>query len=360
MLTLLIFLAVLSLLVFAHEFGHFFVARIFKVRVDEFGIGFPPRMWGKKKGNTVYSINWIPLGGFVRLKGEAGEHAHDADSFARKPVYARASIAVAGVVMNLVLAAVLFTIGLWYGLPHQAEYLPSGAHVRDAQVAIGQVLPGSPADTADLVPGEVIESIDGNVFVNVADIQQYVADHDGVHMEMVVSNFGEERTVEVVPEVLVETGTVGVGMALFSVGIVSYPWYVAPVRAVELTVMLTWEIMKAFGSMIVTLVTQGQLGIDVSGPVGIAVLSGRAAELGFSYLLQFTAILSINLAIINVVPFPALDGGRLLFLILEKIRRRPVSLRLEARIHQTGFLLLLAVVLLVTYRDLLRFFDGFF
>lgn len=357
MLTIIVFIAVLSVIVFVHEFGHFIMARRAGVKVEEFGFGFPPRIKGWKRGDTVYSINWIPIGGFVRLKGEAGEHADEKDSFAGKKVWPRFLIIVAGVVMNMVLAIILFTIGLLSGIPHQAEDLPTGAKVRDAQIAIAQVLEGSPADSAQLAPGDIILSINDQTFTSTEEIQNYLSDFENQTVTVKSRRFSEERTEELIPQILPDTDQVGMGVALFSVGTVSYPWYLAPVHATELTFQLTWAIIKAFGSIIKNLVVSGSLGIELAGPVGIAVLSGQAASLGLGYLLQFTAILSINLAIINILPLPALDGGRLLFLIIEKIRRRPVSRRLENIVHQIGFALLLVLVVLVTYRDIVRFSD---
>lgn len=358
MLTLIIFLAVLSVLVVVHEFGHFFVARRLGVRVDEFGFGFPPRLWSTKPGDTVYSVNWVPLGGFVRLKGETGEDLHHHDSFAGKSVWRRLAIVIAGVVMNLVLAVVLFSVGLTLGLPQASDDLPRGAVAKNEQVAVGQVLQSSPADEAGMAPGDIIISFDGNRLVSSSAVQSYVAEHSDAPIEIIVSRFGEEKNFAVTPQLLGETGQVGLGVGLFSVSTVSYPWYLAPVRAIQLTAFLTSEIARAFVGIIQSLVTEGRLGIELAGPVGIAVLSGQAAELGVVYLLQFVAILSINLAVINVLPFPALDGGRLLFLVIEKIRGRPVSRQLENVVHQVGFVLLLALVLLVTYRDLARFSDN--
>lgn len=358
MLTLIIFLAVLSVLVVVHEFGHFFAARSLGVRVDEFGFGFPPRLWSTRRGDTTYSVNWVPLGGFVRLKGETGEDLHHHDSFAGKSVWARLVIVLAGVVMNLALAAVLFSVGLTMGLPQAADDLPRGAIARDVQVAVGQVLKGSGADRAGIERGDILISFDDNRLEHVSAIQSYVVAHSDVPIAVVVSRFGGEKSFLVTPELFGETGQVGLGVGLFSVGIVSYPWYLAPVRAVELTVLLTGEIAKAFARIMQSLVTEGRLGVELAGPVGIAVLSGQAAELGLAYLLQFMAILSINLAVINVLPFPALDGGRLLFLVIEKARGKPVSRQLENIVHQIGFVLLLALILLVTYRDLARFSDN--
>ncbi len=357
MLTLIIFLAVLSLLVFVHEFGHFIAARRLGVSVEEFGFGFPPRLFGWKRGETTYSVNWIPLGGFVRLKGESGEYVHHHNSFVGRAVWQRMIIVIAGVLMNFLLAAILFTIGFIHGLPHLAEELPPNARVRDVRVAVGRVLEGSPAAGAHVEPGDVLVAIDGQRFVAAGAVQEYVREHEGVPVQLKLRRGEEDIETVATPTLLPETGRVGLGVGLFVVGTVSYPWYIAPIRGIQMTGLLTVEIVRAFGHVLASLVTAGRLDVDVSGPVGIAVLTGRAAALGFSYLLQFIAILSINLAVINFVPFPALDGGRLLFLIIEKIRGRPVDRRAEAIIHQIGFALLLALVLIVTYRDLARFSD---
>ncbi len=357
MLTLLIFLAVLSLLVFVHEWGHFIAARRLGAKVEEFGFGFPPRLFGWKRGETTYSINWIPLGGFVKLKGEAGEFAHDPDSFSAKPIWKRVIIVAAGVTMNFFLAFVLFTIGLMMGLPQATEEVPAGARVRDAHVAVGQILPDSPAAVSGLAEGDVIMALDGESVTDIRATQKYISGHDNVPVRFTVKRLGGEVQAVVTPRMLAQVGRVGVGVGLFEVGIVSYPWYLAPIRGAQLTASLTIEIVRAFGHVIGRLVTTGKAGVDVSGPVGIAVLTGRAAALGIAYLLQFTAILSLNLGIINFLPIPALDGGRFLFLAIEKIRRKPVPRRAEAIIHQIGFALLLTMVLIVTYRDLVRFSD---
>lgn len=357
MLTLIIFLAVLSLLVFVHEFGHFIAARRLGVKVEEFGFGFPPRLFGWKRGETTYSINWVPLGGFVKLKGESGEFMHHHDSFAGKSIGRRTIIVAAGVLMNFFLAIVLFTIGFLYGLPHAAEELPTGTRVRDVQIAIGRIIPDSPSAVAGFKVGDLIISIDDNRLASVLDVQVYVQSREGIPLRVTLRRAGEEITTTLTPAFLAATGKVGIGVGLFTVGVVSYPWYLAPVRATELTFGITVEILKAFGHVFRGLVTEGRLAVDLSGPVGIAVLTGRAAELGITHLLQFVAILSINLGVINFVPFPALDGGRFLFLAIEKIRGRPVSRQLEAVIHQVGFALLLALILIVTYRDLVRFSD---
>ena len=356
--TLIIFLIVLSILVFVHEFGHFIVARIFGVKVEEFGFGFPPRMIGIKKKDTIYSINWIPLGGFVKLKGEEGDHAQDHDSFISKKVWQRGIIVAAGVIMNFVLAAIIFSAGLMYGLPHNLEGLPGSAQVRDASIVVGQVLKDSPAEKVGFEYGDKVVSIDGKAFDKIEGIQEYVKTNSKNEMLWSVKRGNNSLDFSATPILIEQTGTHGIGVGLVGVGIVSYPWYLASVKGVELTVFLARDILFAFGHVISGLVTQGHLTVELAGPVGIAVLTGEVAALGILSLLQFIAVLSINLAIINFLPFPALDGGRFLFLIIEKFRGKPVGRRLEAIIHQIGFALLLLVVLIVTYRDLVKFSDA--
>lgn len=358
MLTLLIFLAVLSVLVFVHEFGHFIAARLLGTKVEEFGFGFPPRLFGIKRGETTYSINWIPLGGFVRLKGESGDFRHEHDSFAGKKIWQRMVMVSAGVVMNFVLAAVLFTAGFIYGMPQNTEDLPAGARVRDASVMVGRVLEGSPAAEAGFVMGDSVLVIDGQEFAKIEELQFYINERLDQETKWQIERGEEAREIAVTPTTLVQTGKPGIGVGLFSVGTVSYPWYLAPARGVELTVGLTGEILRAFGHVITGLVKGEGLAVDLAGPVGIAVFTGQVAALGFVALIQFVAILSINLAIINFVPFPALDGGRFLFLVIETIRGKPVGQKLETAIHQIGFALLLALILLITYRDLIRFSDS--
>lgn len=361
MLTFIIFLAVLSLLVFVHEAGHFFAARRMGITVEEFGFGFPPRLFGWKRKDTIYSINWIPLGGFVRLKGENIDEARHPDSFISKAVWKRTIVIAAGVVMNFVLAFVLFTIGFMVGMPQALEDLPAGAHSQDARIVFGQVYPDSPAAKAKLEPGDTLISIDGKSFETVDEIRAYTQAHAKQPIQISIQRGGEIIGASATPgELSIKPGTVGIGVGFYIVGTVSYPWYLAPVRAAQATFGLTIAIIEAFGQMFKSLVTQGRLGIDVSGPVGIAVLTGRAAAQGFSHLLQLTAVLSLNLGVINFLPLPALDGGRFMFLMIEKVRGRPVSRRLELIIHQIGFALLLALVIVVTYRDISHFSSRLF
>lgn len=353
--TLVVFVFILGLLVFVHELGHFVAARKNGVKVEEFGFGFPPRMVGVKRGDTIYSLNWIPLGGFVKIKGETGENKEDEDSFAHKKIWRRATILAAGVFMNFVLAAVLLSIGFIIGLPQVVDGEGGYARVRDAKVQVVQVLVGTPAKEAGLETGDTIMSIDGQIISDVGQMQDYVSEKAGVPVKIVFLHGTEQIEKEITPVVLSETGHGGIGVGLLKSGIVSYPWYLAFWKGAAATVSSTGEIAVAFYELIKNLIVTQKVSVDLSGPVGIAVLTGQVARMGFVYLLQFTALLSVNLAVINFLPFPALDGGRIVFLIIEKIRRKPVSQKIENLVHNIGFALLMILILLVTYRDIARF-----
>ncbi|MBI4592331.1 RIP metalloprotease RseP [Candidatus Uhrbacteria bacterium] len=357
--TLLLFILVLSLLVFVHEFGHFIVAKKMGMKVEEFGFGFPPRLWGVRRGETVYSINWIPLGGFVKIKGESGEHSHDSDSFASKPAWKRFVVLIAGVAMNLVLAAVLFSIGYMVGLPSIIdESLPSSARIESQEITVMQVVEGSPAAEAGVVSGDVIESLDGKVVTSDVEARDYFAQYAAEGVDVLVNKSdGSYATYTLTSEYLESIDTIGVGIAFVSTGFVSYPFFQAIGQGVFTTYQFTVEILKAFGGLIRDLVVSQEVAVDLSGPVGIAVMTGQVAAMGLIYLLQFTAVLSINLAIINVLPFPALDGGRILFLAIEKLRGRAVNQKLEVAVHNLGFMLLMVLVVLVTYKDFVTFGD---
>lgn len=357
--TLLLFIIVLSLLVFVHEIGHFVMAKRMGMKVEEFGFGFPPRLWGVRRGKTMYSINWIPLGGFVKIKGESGEQAQDSDSFASKPAWKRFGVLIAGVAMNLVLAAVLFSIGYMAGLPSIIDdTLPLSARIESQEITVMQVVEGSPAQEAGVVAGDVIESLDGQVVTNDVEARDYVTSHavDGVDI-LVQKSDSSYVTYTLTSEYLKSVGTTGVGIAFVSTGLVSYPFFQAVGQGIYTTYQFTIEILKAFGSLIVDLVIRQEVAVDLSGPVGIAVMTGQVAAMGIIYLLQFTAVLSINLAIINALPFPALDGGRILFLAIEKLRGRAVNQKLEVAVHNLGFMLLMVLVVLVTYKDFVTFGD---
>jgi len=427
LITLLIFIAVLAILVLAHEWGHFIAARKNGIKVEEFGFGFPPRIfgiqvftgqelkkvgetetveadiktyslpdgqavieekvvdkikevdvvvpvkrwqfvWGNKdiqstpygfKGGTVYSLNWIPLGGFVKIKGETGEFADEPDSFMFKKVWRRAIVLAAGVTMNFILAVIFLAVGFMIGLPQSLDSVSSHARIVDAKIEVQGVLPGSPAAQAGVQVGDRIVRADNLVNLRVTDLQNYMNLKNGQAVYFGFMRGSELVETEITPATLSQTGHGGIGVSLLESGIVSYPWYWALFEGLRSAVLFSWEILKAFWFLIAGLFHGAAVAENLSGPVGIAVLTGRVARLGFVYLLQFTAMLSLNLAILNFLPLPALDGGRILFLIIEKIIGRPVKRVVENLVHTVGFALLMLLVVFITYKDVMRFSGNF-
>ena len=358
--TILLFLVLLSVLVLAHEWGHFAAARKAGMIVEEFGIGFPPKLfsWTSKKG-TMWSINLVPIGGFVRIQGENGEHRYEQGSFATKSYLARFIVLFGGVFMNLVVATVLFSVGFMFGLPSVTEGgVDARAIVSDEAINIVQILPGSPAEQAGIANGDKVLSIDGETFTDGEKAREALRpNEDGAPIEVSIEHLGEVKAVKIVPTYIEDIGRDGVGLALVETGKVRYPWYFAPVKGVMTTVGMTVQIVEAFGKLIGGLFTKGSnVGAQLSGPVGIAVLTGQVADLGWAHLVQFAAMLSVNLAVLNALPFPALDGGRIFFLAIEAIRRKPVSQAFEQGVHAAGFALLILLVVFVTYRDIVNLF----
>lgn len=351
---ILIFIIVLSLLVFVHEFGHFCAARLLGVKVREFGFGFPPRLWGIRRKETTYSINWIPVGGFVRLHGEDGEE-HDAGSFVAASAWRRFVILVAGVLMNVVLAFVVFTIGFASGLPTDVtDGVPAGANVRNVELQIIAVAEGSAASTAKLQPGDAVVSIDGIPTTFPTDVQQRTRNVGNREVRIQYERNGTILEQNILLAPIPGTENTGLGVSLSQIGSVSYGLGRSILEGARATYDSFLAIVQAFAQLIANLVAHGKVSADVAGPVGIAVLTGQVAQLGFAYILQFTALLSLNLALINILPIPALDGGRVLFLAIERLRGKPLHRATEAKIHSAGFAALLALVALITLRDVLR------
>jgi len=371
LLTIIVFFLILGLLVLVHEWGHFFSARRFGVKAEEFGFGFPPRLvgwyrdqqgrrrqvWGDKKitdaADTVYSLNWIPLGGFVKIKGENGE-VKDADSFSAKKIWQRAVMLSAGVAMNIILAAALLIVGLMIGLPQILQDLPAGVKVSRSQIQVVEILPDTPAAAADFQVGDIIVDINDQTFANYQDIQNFVADRDNQSLTYTLKRGGDLIDKKVTPTIMAATGRGGIGIGIAQVGLVRYPWYSAIAEGLKSTVLLLWAIVVGLLSLLGRVFSGHNVSAEVAGPVGIATLTGQMVAMGWVYVLQFTAMLSLNLAVINIFPIPALDGGRLLFLAIEKIKGRPVKPALEAVIHNIFFILLLLLILLITFQDVAK------
>lgn len=371
MITAIIFILVLSLLVFVHEFGHFITARRLGVKAEEFGFGFPPRLfgfykdsagkWRIIKGNkevtapkTIYSINALPLGGFVRIKGENGEN-NDFDSFAGKKIWRRAVILVAGVLMNIILAGVLFTIGFTVGLPASLDgaNITKNMVVTDRQARVVAVSKESPAEIAGLKSGDSIVAISGQPVFKAEDIQS-ILKGPASSVEVAYRRADVDYQTIIQPMFNPDLDRSVLGVEISEIGTVRYPWYLAPWYGFKSAFLMLGAIFVAFYDLVVGLFAGHGAGDAVGGPVKIAQMTGEAARFGFSYLINFVALLSLNLAVINILPLPALDGGRLLFLLIEKIKGSPVKKEAEAIVHTIGFWLLILLMVLITYKDIFR------
>lgn len=353
LLTILIFLIVISLLVFVHELGHFMTARRLGVTVEEFGFGFPPRIWGFKKRGTIYSLNWIPFGGFVRLKGETPGTNVEPDSFAAQPRHRRFAILAAGVVMNYLLTFVVFTIGLTVGIPAATSGTANDSRVRDPQPQIVSLDPTGVAAQAGLKTGDKVLRANDTPITSSTDLKTFQQTNAGQPFNLVAKRGGNELTVTLTPRQVDDEYRIGVGIV--SVGTLREPFPQSVWYGLQATIDTTGQIFSSFGTLLKDLVVERKVAQDLSGPVGIVVLTGQAVDLGFGYLLQFIGLLSATLAVVNFFPLPALDGGRALFVIIEAIRRKAVDHRIESLVHAVGFYLLLALVLLVSIHDVQRF-----
>lgn len=357
--TIIVFILIFSLIVFVHELGHFVVAKRAGIKVEEFGFGFPPRLFSFKKGETTYSLNLFPIGGFVKIHGEDGKKKGDLDesrAFYSKTIWTRTKILTAGVAMNFLLAAILLSVGYWIGLPAMIN----DDEITDAKIQIVSVVSGSPAYEAEIKMGDTISSFKfEEEIINISTIdqmQEFVNKHKGEEIIIVVNRGDKILEKNITPRTIYSEQEGPLGVGLVKTAIVSYPWYQSLYKGFLSTIQLTYIIVIALGTLIWHLIVSGELAMEVAGPVGIFDLTSQATHLGFIYILQLTAILNIHLAIINILPFPALDGGRLLFLGIEKIKGSPVSSKIEGIVHMSGFALLILLMIAITWHDIAKFF----
>ena len=360
MITALIFIIVLGVLVIVHEFGHFITAKRAGMKVEEFGFGFPPRIFGIKKGETTYSLNWIPFGGFVKILGEGGEEASNPHSFASKKASKRAKVIVAGVVMNIILAFLLLIIGNMMGLRIGIDESDHNPLIHDRRVQIVQVLPHTPAAESKL---ESLDEIIGfrinnqEILVSsVAGVQENINHNRGNNIVIKIRRGGAVFEKDLIPRLSPPPGEGALGISLAMTGVIKYPWYRAIDVGAKQTGILLVNTVYGYGHIINKVFTTGSPGAELSGPIGIAKFTGQAARIGLAYLIQLTALLSVNLAILNIIPFPALDGGRLLFIGIEKIKGSPISRRVENLFNSVGFALLILLMIYVTTKDISRLF----
>ncbi|MFA5998161.1 MAG: M50 family metallopeptidase [Candidatus Paceibacterota bacterium] len=364
--SILIFIVVIVALIVVHEFGHFIAAKLSGMRVDEFGLGYPPRALVIGKINeTSYTLNWLPFGGFVKIYGEDGlspEQARDARAFSSKPRLAQALVLVAGIAMNLLFAYVLITGALITGTP-RALGDEEIAIAQNVELAVAQVLPASPAARAGLLPGDTILSAeDGHYAFSGADpaaFTKFVSDGGGnTTIALSVRHAsGEEETIFARPEagiISTDPSRAALGVEVAAVGVVPLSLGAAIIEgatltwgAIQLTAVGLWHFFYGIFTLSADL-------SQVAGPVGIAGVVGTASMQGFGYLFSIMAIISINLALINLIPIPALDGGRLLFVIIESIIRRPIKASVAQALNGIGFLFLILLMLVVTAHDIFK------
>ncbi len=354
--SLLPFVAILIVLIIAHELGHFITAKITRVRVQEFGLGFPPRLWGKQIGETIYSINALPLGGFVRMLGE--EDPGDPASLAAKPHWVRLLVLSSGSTMNFLLPVLLFTVSFM---------IPRAVPVGLTQIA--QVISDSPAEKAGLQAGDVILAINGHEVRNTQEVGTQIRLNLGETITMRVKQQGEFKEIPVYarwsPPTYVDSegkerrqGPTGIVIAPLYPGMTESEAF-PPWQAIPKGVQTTVEALTLARNEVISWVKGGGTP-QVAGPVGIAQATGEVVEeAGYRPLLDFAALLSINLAIVNILPLPMLDGGRIMFVLLEIVRRgKRVAPEKEALVHFIGFALIISLAVAVTYFDILRILRG--
>lgn len=360
-----LFFAVLFVLILVHEWGHFIVAKKTGMRVDEFGIGFPPKLFGFKKGETEYTFNALPIGGFVRIWGENYDEETNglnenegSRAFSARPKWAQALVLVAGVAMNIIFAWFLLSAALMIGVPSAADENEPGAN---ASLTIMGVLPDSPAAEAGIPAGATVLSLstDSSTLASPSpsSFRDFIVDNAGQDVKVIYEK-GSEVTEAVM---MAEAGIVSddnerpaIGVSLSYTEIAKEPIH----RALYLGAIATWDSLLAIAKGLTSLLAQTVTGTadfsQVAGPIGIAGLVGDAAEFGWTSLMLFTAMISLNLAVINLLPVPALDGGRLVFVAIEAVTKKEIPPIWAMRVNMVGFAFLMLLMILVTYGDITK------
>jgi len=358
LLTTILFIFILGLLIFVHEIGHFAAAKIGGIKVEEFAFGFPPRIWSRKRGETRYAINAIPIGGYVKMLGETDE-SDSPRSFSKKKPLTRALVSIAGVIMNVILAWLILMLGFAIGM---SPLVSASSSIPGKIISTSVIIAGVEADSAaskvglaqgdELLQGHGVGEADV-VFTTAAALVDFTKSHAGKEVEMVYKRNGQESLVSAT---LPEDSETPLGVAVVDNSLIRTPLYLAPIVAFREIVRIIEINFVFLGNFFKQLFATGVVSKEVGGPVAIYVFTGMAVRAGVMVVMQFIAILSISLALINILPFPALDGGRLLFIILEKIfRRKVVKENIENIIHAVGFVLILLFAVLVTYKDIVNF-----
>lgn len=364
LITVVAFILILSVLVLIHELGHFLVAKKLGIKVEEFGFGFPPRVWGIKRGETLYSINLLPVGGFVKLFGEdsagggsiskshvKGQLSNVNDlhrAFFARPVWQRFTVVIAGVVMNFLLAVILISY----------IFSTTGVGVPTSKVHITEVLPNSPAAAAGIQKQDLVAAVNNTKISSNKQFIQIIEQNEGKPVTLTIKRGEQEQNITLTPRKDFPKGQGPVGIGISDTQVLKYPWYKAPFFGTIEAFKFSWIILSGLGDMVTNIVLQGKQPQGVAGPIGVAQLTGQAVSYGPTATLWFTALLSINLAVLNVLPIPALDGGRLFFIVIEAVARRKVNAKYEGYAHAAGLIILLGLMAFITIFDVLRISSG--
>ncbi len=359
--SILLFFAILLLLVIAHEFGHFIVAKLFKIRVDEFAFGFPPRIFSIKKGETNYSFNALPIGGYVSIYGENAllvqDDADKARAFSAKSRLVQSAVIVAGVIFNLLLAWILISSTLMIGISAPSDN-DDGYPVQNAKLMVTQLAAKGPAEVAGLKSGDTLVSITDGKETVLADspdaVSSFIGTREGKEIMVTYTRKGEAGHITVTPVMGISKEHAAIGIYMDMVGTLKLPFFAALADGA----VKTYQFTKLTAVGIYTFIFQAVTGhadySQVTGPVGIVSAVGEAAGIGFANLILFTALISINLAVINIIPFPALDGGRFLFILIEGITRKPMKPQIANAMNVVGFALLMLLMIAVTWHDIAK------
>ena len=363
--SIILFILILAFLIFVHELGHFIVAKKSGVRVDEFAIGFPPKIFSWKRGETKYVLNLIPFGGYVKIFGEnPDEDSIDGPDRSRSFVYAKkwkqAMILVAGISFNLIAAWILLSISFTSGLltSVQDSY---AKYAHDPHVLVTYVQKGSPASVAGIVAGDRIVSLQAGTTtlatssLSIISIQKTIGDSAGVlSIELRSPTATSSRLIKVEAKEGVVSGRKALGIGMDMVGTVKLPFFTAFAQGAKLTVYMVKDTAIGLWDFAYNAFRGKGDFSQLTGPVGIVGLVGEAQKLGIIYLLSFTAFISINLAVINLIPFPALDGGRLLFVAIEAVSRRKIPVKVANALNTIGFLILILLMIVISVKDVIR------
>jgi len=344
-------------LVVLHELGHAIVARRNRVEVEEFGIGFPPRAWARKLRNgTLFTLNWLPLGGFVRLKGE-----HDAadgpGTYGGASLWVKTKILLAGVVVNWLTAVVIFTILALVGMPQVLKdqfIVPGDTQTTNQQLFAGQVVKNSPAERAGIQSGDKITALNGQTVTSAKQLTDFTQAHAGQTVTVTIQHDKQQRNVQIaLNHQRSDQGYAGIAPGEQNSRRSTWS---APIVGAGLTVQFTYETFKGLGTIIGDLAQQRykEAGQNVAGPVGIFSILKSSSEIGFAPVLFLIGIISLTLAVMNVLPIPALDGGRLFVTLLFRALRKPLTKEREEAIQTAGFLVLMVLVLVITFVDVGR------